>query len=132
VDNSVVIKSSERGAVLELFDFDGDNFTVSVRGHGFHGVCRVYAYEPTELATYFQDLAAHWRGWSGEKAWCSLEGELSLSATSDSTGHTSLTVRLRPNAYAHRWTLSATLVVEAGQLETIAAEINSFLTRPGG
>jgi len=80
------------------------------------------------LASFFSDLAAHWQGWSGKKEWGSLEGELSFTATSDSTGHTSLVVRLRSGPYPYDWTLTATLLIDAGQLEPIAKSMEGFLS----
>src|SRR5690348_17557308 len=107
-----VIKSANHGTALELFDHNADYFSVRLNGPDFHGVGRVYAYPPTGLDTFFQDLAVHWRGWGGKMEWASLEGELSLTATSDSTGHTNLAVRLRSGPYPFDWTLTAVLVIE--------------------
>jgi hypothetical protein len=124
--DSTIIKSANHGTALEFFDQEPDYFSVRLHGPDFHGAGRVYAYEPTGLASFFRDLAAHWRGWTGKKEWASLEGELSLCATCDSTGHTSLTVRLRSGPYPFDWSLSVVLLIEAGQLEQIASHIEQF------
>lgn len=129
--DSTVIKSANYGTTLELFEHDGDYFSVRLHGPEFHGAGRVYACPPTGLDTFFQDLANHWRGWSGKKEWASLEGELSLTATSDSTGHTSLVVRLKSGPYPFDWTLTAVLAIEAGQLEPLAKRISEFLSATG-
>ena len=125
---SVHIKSSHEGTSLEFSDYTGDYFQASLRGPSFQGCGRVYAYEPSHLAAFFRDLAAHWEGWSGKKEWGSLEGELLFAATSDSTGHTSLSVRLRSGAYPLDWTLTGVLLIDAGQLESIAKQMNEFLS----
>ncbi len=123
----VAIKSSHDGTSLVFSDFSGDYFQAALRGPNFEGSGRVYAYEPAHMAAFFRDLAAHWQGWSGQKEWGSLEGELSLTATSDSTGHTSLAVRMRSGPYPFDWTLTAMLLIEAGQLEPIAKKMQKFL-----
>jgi len=123
----VVIKSSQDGTSLEFSEFSGDYYSATLRGPDFHGTGCVYAYEPSHLAAFFRDLAAHWKGWSGKKEWGSLEEELSLVATCDSIGHTSLTVRLRSGPYPFDWTLTAGLLIEAGQLESLARKIEGFL-----
>src|ERR1035437_1138464 len=97
--SSVVIKSSHDGTSLEFSEFSGDHYRATLRGPDFHGTGCVYADVPSRLAAFFRDLATHWQGWSGKKDWRSLEGELSFTATSDSTGHTSLAVRLRSGPY---------------------------------
>ncbi len=124
----VSIKSSHDGTSLEFSDFTGDYFKVCLRGPNFQGAGQVYAYEPAHMAAFFRDLAGHWQGWNGQKEWGSLEDELSLTAASDSTGHTSLAVRLRSGAYPLDWTLAAMLVIDAGQLELIAKQIEEFLS----
>jgi hypothetical protein len=124
---SLIIDSAHDGRGMELSDYSGDYYVVTLRGPHFHGTARVYAYEPSaHLAAFFRDLAEHWRGWSGKKEWSSLEGEFSLIATSDSTGHTSLAVRLRSGPYPFEWTLTAVLLIEAAQLEQIAKKVDRF------
>jgi len=105
MDDQVTIKSAQDGSVLELLGTSrSDTFRAHLRGGGFDGTVEVYELGPPKhLAAFFRDLALHWRGWQGEKRWASLEGQLSLSAKSDSTGHTQLDVRLRGGpVYASR------------------------------
>ena len=127
MEHSVIIKSAHEGAALEFFDHAGGYYNVSLRGCDYHGAARVYADTPVHLGAFFRDLAAHWRGWQGKKEWRSLEGELAFTATSDSTGHTSLWVRLRSGPYPYDWSLTTTLLVEAGQLEQIAVQMEAFV-----
>ena len=96
MEHSTAIKSIQDGTTLEFSDRAGEYYRVSLHGPDFRGACRVYAFEPaSHLSGFFRDLAADWRGWQGTKEWASLEGELRFSATCDSTGHISLSVRLR-------------------------------------
>jgi Family of unknown function (DUF6228) len=131
--HSTIIKSARDGTTLEFFDRTANHYKVSLKGSQFHGDAPVYAFEPvSHLAGFFNDLAVHWRGWSGKKEWGSLEGELSLTATSDSTGHISLSVHLRPGPDPLDWRLSTVLLVEAGQLEQIAFQIERFMVGESG
>ena len=91
--HSTIIKSTHDGTTLEFFDRTAGYYKVSLKSSQFHGDALVYAFEPAgQVADFFDDLAVHWRGWSGKKDWGSLDGELALTATRDSTGHISLSV----------------------------------------
>jgi len=79
----------------------------------------------TGLAELFQHFADNWRGWQGNKTWASLEGEISITATSDHLGHVFLAVRLREGT-PPRWTLDAHLVLEAGMFPKLAADAREF------
>jgi hypothetical protein len=127
MEHVAVIKSAHDGATLEFSTHAVDYYSVCLSGPNFRGVALVYVYEPVYLARYFRDLATHWKGWAGKKEWNSLEGELSLSATIDSTGHISLSVGLRSGSYPFDWNLSAMLLIEAGQLEQIALAMERFV-----
>ena len=126
---SVVIKSSHDGTSLEFAHLGGGYFQAALRGPNFQGCGKFYADEPSGLAVFFGDLAAHWQGWSGQKEWQSLEGELSFKATSDATGHTNLAVRLRSGPYPFDWTLTTVLLLDAGQLEPLAKRMEEFLMK---
>jgi hypothetical protein len=128
VSDHVIIKSADRGAVLELFaPSSAVSFRAHLRGEGFDGTVEVYDYQPpVHLAAFFQELAQHWRGWSGEKHWESLEHQLSLTASSDSTGNIHLAVELRGGPL-YDWRLRGSLVLEPGQLDAVAAEVESFV-----
>jgi hypothetical protein len=78
---------------------------------------------PTKL---FVDIAREWSGWKGEKKWGALEGEYNLSATCDSLGHITLKVGMMPNAYPPVWSAIVSLVIEAGQLDKLAREVETF------
>jgi len=113
---------------MEFLEREDNYFKVNVRGLDFQGTARIYIYEPrpNTLAGFFRDLAVNWRGWSGKKKWASLEGELSFAAESDSTGHTYLKTRLRSGPYPFDWAVSFVLLLEAGQLENIATQMEKF------
>lgn len=108
--------------------------------------------EPS-LSEFFEDLAAHWKGWKGTKDWdcmdslqfmigleggfrdcidpvhgrVGFEGGLKLSCTHDGLGHIAINVELRPESGA-RWVARSFVAVHAGQLHEIAADLRRLLT----
>jgi hypothetical protein len=106
METSVIIKSAHDGTTLEFSDLRGSYYRVSLMGPNFHGDCVVYGYEPaSKLSGFFREMATSWQGWQGKKEWSSLQDELELAATIDSTGHISLSVRLRSGPFPLGWTL---------------------------
>ena len=77
------------------------------------------------LARYFDQLAQDWRGWDGERAWESLEHDLSLIATHDGRGTVRLRVLLRTDTLDARgegwWRAEASLSIDAGTYLTNVA-----------
>lgn len=127
MSNSVVIKSANSEAMIEFANYANDYFEVVLSEPNFRGMLKVYQPDsplPTEL---FRDLARDWKGWDGKRSWASIEGELTLSATCDSAGHTMLTVELRRQT-RDAWRLLGHLLLEAGQLDQIARDLDKFFT----
>jgi hypothetical protein len=131
--NPTIIKSAHDGTTLEFSDVRGDYYRVSLTGPTFHGDCVVYGYEPaSHLSGFFRDMATSWQGWQGKKEWSSLQDELELAATIDSTGHIRLSVCLRSGPTPLGWTLLAVLLLEAGSLEQIARQVEKFMEQGKG
>jgi len=83
-----------------------------------------------EWSRYFADLAAHWRGWAGEKAHESLHHHLRISCT-NSVGHIEFLVRLRGDPQSGSgWAAEASIAVENGQLDAIARAAKAFFGEP--
>lgn len=74
----------------------------------------------------FEEMASKWAGWPGELIWESTEGELNLKCTHDKRGHISIRAELRSGQMPANWMVSATITVEAGQLEGIAKRAALF------
>lgn len=128
MSHKAIIKSAHNGTTLEFMDCESsDHFKARISGAHFDGTVTVYYSEPENLAAYFRDLAINWRGWQGKKAWSSLEDDLEFSASSDSTGHITLSTQLRDGPYPFGWSLSTTLLLEAGTLEQIASDVEKFV-----
>jgi len=124
------IKSTRTDALLEFFDLSGDYFKVSLRSTSHSAVRNVYAYTDAEgIARLFQEAASEWRGWSGTKSWESLEGELRIELKADKTGHISMNVEINHDCgNPDPWRLKSCIMMEAGQLETIAKRASQFFS----
>ena len=125
MDSSVTIVSADPGARLTLRPHNRAYFIAEITHHGLSATISVSSYLSRGLGDYFNEIATNWAGWSGERTWSSLEGELALRATSDRTGHIYVSVALQRESPA-QWQLEARLTIEAGQLERIALAVLAF------
>jgi hypothetical protein len=100
-------------------------FVATLEDADLEASSRVYAYRADALLTLFRDLAANWRGWEGEKLGSTIEGDLLLTCTSDSLGHTFVKVRLI--SQMHNWNVEITLRLDVAQLDKIAKRLKAFL-----
>ncbi|GAA1096793.1 hypothetical protein GCM10009668_11950 [Nocardioides dubius] len=109
-----------------------DFLTVAVVGPDLRASRQVYAgWENgfSTLAAFFADLADHWRGWSGQRVFESIEGDLRILATHD--GHVNLQVRLWETTEPHGWRVESEIRVDAGEaLSRAANEVAALITRP--
>ncbi|PYS49468.1 MAG: hypothetical protein DMF68_09885 [Acidobacteria bacterium] len=136
VMDSVIIKSSNSSNELLLSEQDGlqhsgdsEYYRVTLKVKDLLASAKIYAFQPySELSQFFEDLAANWRGWKGKKEWQSLEGEFSLSCTSDGLGHVAIDVVLKSGFYDNDWSVHTAINVDAGQLEEIASNIKQFFS----
>jgi len=107
-----------------------DSFVVRIEEPGLSAAARVensgFIQGPEVL---FSEMAQNWRGWSGEKTWHALEGELELAATADSLGHITIRVQLRPTAGPDGWRVISHAYIEAGQLESLCFRAAKFFAR---
>ena len=88
---SVVLTSTAGEPTLTFTDplIESGNvgrYRVALDGSGLHATAAVYSYGDDGLVTFIDELAREWRGWDGVRGWHSLEGHLSLSATTDRLG----------------------------------------------
>jgi hypothetical protein len=126
---SVLIKCAESSSFLEMANWNGNDFEVVLCAPNFRGAVKVY--EPgfgASVASFFREIATESNGWKGTKDWSSLEGELSLAAECDSTGHITLKVKIQHHT-GQVWRLEGFVILEAGQLETIARSVERFFER---
>ena len=118
--------NSDRELVIR--DRNGERFTVDLKGSELFASVDVWLHPvANDLHTFFQELANLANAWQGARAWESLEGELSLSATCSTLGQVTFLVRLSHHAGSPEdWEVRARLVTELGQLEKIAKEAKTF------
>jgi len=135
VADVVTIKSSRSKGELKLSEpnppgsrYPIEYLRVSLRDREIAASSsRVYIYEPFSLAAFFDDLAACWKGWEGEKRWESVEQDFTLSITADGLGHVAMKVILKSGPYEDDWCVQSVIHVDAGQLEEIAATVKKLL-----
>jgi hypothetical protein len=127
-DEPVIIRSAQDGSVLELHHTERpDIFRTHIRGRGFEATVEVYEIGPPKhLGHFFRDLAVHSRGLLEEKRWGSFDQQLILTAKNDSIGRTDLQVELRGGLF-YDWRVEGWLSIEAGQLDKIASDVESFV-----
>jgi hypothetical protein len=104
-----------------------ENFWVTLETTGLNATARVW--NPafgTSPNQFFADIVQSWRGWEGEKAWSSIEGELTLIGTSDNLGHIFIEIRLRPDSYPAVWNTTINFLLDAGQLEPVSRQFDRF------
>ncbi|AXB31532.1 MULTISPECIES: DUF6228 family protein [Vibrio] len=112
------------------FNLDGwmEHYTLSLSGRGMTSSVRVvnqpYGDGPSD---FFKQLAEEWQGWDGEKVWSSLEGEYSMSAKSDLTGHVYLNFQIYSNLTEPYWSVQVVIILETGQLDSIATRLSEYL-----
>lgn len=109
-----VLLGSAREGLLLRSDGRGD-LTARLTHGGLTAETSVYAYSWAGfdgLDSYFADMLGDWRGWNGERAWSSLEGELGLAARHD--GHVRIRVSLQDSTHS-TWTATAELKLDAGE-----------------
>ena len=125
------IESSNGDTKLELSELNGEFFVASIRSASHSASMRVSTYtDPNGVVRLFKEAASEWRGWSGEKYWESLEGDFRLELRIDSTGHVSLkTLISQDSGNPDPWRLVAELGICAGQLESVAQDVERFFSK---
>ena len=78
-----------------------------------------------DLVDFFRSLATSWRGWSGERTYESLEGDLRLTAVHD--GHVQLTMGIRQSTELDGWEVKASIRLDPGEdLSTVVDDIETL------
>lgn len=126
----VEFKSTENGATISFSiarHWDEEiEFLVEVKTPFGSAKATGSTYFTGSPVLLFQSMATEWKGWKKDKTWNDLEDRVMLTACSDSTGHTKLTVKL----CEYESSFQTVLVFEAGQLHEMAKEIATLLPQP--
>ena len=124
---AIEIKSCDDATTLSLKvtsgNEDGLNFIASITGAPFNGGVNTTTYFVGPPSLLFRDMADNWKGWKGEKTWGALDGEFTLRATATSLGRIAVVIEMVEMSGEFR--LEATLVLEAGQLESISKRVEA-------
>jgi Family of unknown function (DUF6228) len=89
-------------------------------------------YSPETLAAFFNQLAADWRGWEGERRWKALEG-MAIEARHNGRAHVLVAVTIEHSWYTSAgekdaWSARVVIALEAGeQLTAVARQLASLL-----
>ena len=83
-----------------------------------------------DMLGFFEEIAAEREGWTGSKKWESEFAEMSISATNDGSGVTSLNVSLAPQG--QDWFAEETLEVRTDDFSKVAREMKQFLAVESG
>ena len=122
-----LIKSTAGRRVLRFHDLDGDYFRVSVEGDGPQVTKGIYAYtDSSGVADLFEACARDWTGWTDERSWQSIEGDLRLDVLSSRTGQVTIKVCIRDTGGTEDWLVRVPIFTEAGALDGIAHQCRSF------
>jgi hypothetical protein len=121
-----------RGASLTFFDAsfesgDFQNYRVRLANDTVKAEIQISGRSGGEL-NFFSDLSSNWRGWSGAKVFESLEHDFQMAATSDSTGHIDIEVRLK-KYWPTETTVTAHLLLESGQLAIMSSQSRKFFSQ---
>lgn len=130
--NTLAFKSPHDGAVLSLSITRrtpaATEFEVAVRTPWFAGRTKTSTYDSGSPAKMFAAMASESRGWAGQKQWQDIEGEVSLRATADATGHIELNIEMRRSSEDSL--LKVRVQYEAGQLEDMARAVSALFEMP--
>ncbi len=79
-------------------------------------------WQPQSLANFLDEVAADWRGWTGDRTWQSAAAEVRLSLRHDKTNTVLVRVELEDGA-PPRWHCEAELDVDPGVFEKLARNV---------
>ena len=107
-----------------------DRFSIELRSKGLRIEREVFmlGFEWGNLAAFFTDLADSWHGWHGEKSWESVEHDLKITASSDSTGHCLMTFTVQDGPmFSWRAEVSG-FRIDAGEgMAALARSVHEFI-----
>ena len=122
-----LIKSTAGRRVLRFYDREGDYFHVSVEGDGPQVSKKIYDHiDPAGIATLFDACARDWKGWSDQRFWESIEGDLRIDVSSSWTGRITIEVCIRDTGGTENWLVRVPVFTEAGALDRIARQCRTF------
>ncbi|WP_324618409.1 DUF6228 family protein [Streptomyces sp. RTd22] len=105
------------------------DFLVKARGQWVSIETLVRTWNGDGLDTFLSSLAEDFRGWEGERAWRSLERDLTISAEHRPGGYVHLAWGIHDRPPSEEWHFETTTVHAAGEeMRNLATEFHTFLT----
>jgi Family of unknown function (DUF6228) len=140
-ESGVVVRCRDNPSVSLRFcdryrvDPDCVHYAVELRAPGLAArVDEVVAWtRDRDLPSFLDELAADFRGWDGERTWCTNDRDVAVSTVFRSGGRIGLMWSLRPwPVAAGGWSAAVTIWVEAGeQMAALASDVRHFLFLAG-
>lgn len=111
-------------------DADGFGvFDVFIEAEGVRAEHGVLTYRGDGLDTFFDSLAADWKGWDGTRKWEAIEGGLTIEASHHGS-RVELLLILRRDHNADAWQLRIPIRVAPGETLRHLAEATARLVAP--
>jgi hypothetical protein len=123
----VEIKSNNNGYKLVLKWLGNEQLVATLSGPGIMLSNHVWLLACDDyLADYWMELAGAWDGWSGEKNWGSLEGDLKFFGSHDGKGTVTIKIQMQFGE-PKGWVATAYLELDPGSsLGALAEEMKVF------
>ncbi len=122
-----IIKSTAGRRHLRFHEINGDYFRVTVEGDGPQVTKGIWAYtDSSGIADLFESCARDWTGWTDERFWESIEGDLRLEVFCTRTGQVTIKVRIRDTGGLDDWDVRVPIFTEAGALDDISKQCRNF------
>lgn len=123
----VIIKSTIDGKWLRFHEIEGDYFQVSIGGNGPHATKKIWGYTDADWITdLFESCAKDWKGWTDDRSWSSIEGDLTMEIFSSTLGQVTIRVYIRDSGRSEDWKVEVPIFTEVGALENIAMQCRNF------
>jgi Family of unknown function (DUF6228) len=113
----------------QLQQIEAENLRISIKSNHINvwhwTICQMKS-----LNAFFQEMSRQWKGWEGEILFSSENNDFELKSSSDLLGHILVKINIsEQNRNYNMWKLETFITIQAGQLEKIANDMESFLTK---
>ena len=117
------LESRESDLKLIVCNVANERFDVRLESGRLSISTSVYSYAPPgfhDFAGFFEHLASFPEPWIGELKWETIEEEFSISASCSALGQATFTIFLEDNECPEPWSAKTDLVLDFGQLASMA------------
>jgi hypothetical protein len=116
---------------------DGSSVRVRFDEGSVKATTRIELLDRFEIADFFDELAAAWKGWSGVRTYGSEGVDLALTCRHDGIGHISMYVEISDSMFDFEsgkpfWGAAGWLSIEPGSLDATATRLRRLMSQPPG